>query len=157
MMKYVYLNVIEIMRPHKLVYPADEVGGVSHITEIFSAKLGRGISRCPFCLVPSEINQHGRSKSHGHWGFIGPGLCYWVGSVDFNFLVETKVFSTKPRKSYKQKTLFAGGSLQKPSGLRFSVDFWDPGDPIHPLPAGSLSFVSPRCASLMSMSVFFLI
>ena len=38
--------------------------------------------------------------------------CYWVGSLDFEFLVEIKVFSTKAPKSCQ---LFAGGSLQQPS------------------------------------------
>ena len=37
------------------------------------------------------------------WAFVGlsrcPLDCYWVGSLDFSFLVETKVFSTKPLKS----------------------------------------------------------
>ena len=32
--------------------------------------------------------------------------CYWVGSLDFNFLVETKVFSSTPPNS---ETLFARG------------------------------------------------
>ena len=38
--------------------------------------------------------------------------CYWVGSLDFNFLVEIKLgFPLNPPKSEK---LFAGGSLQQP-------------------------------------------
>ena len=39
--------------------------------------------------------------------------CYWIGSLDFRFLVEIKLglFSTKPPKS---GPLVAGGSLQQP-------------------------------------------
>ena len=32
---------------------------------------------------------------------IGLLNCYWVGSLDFNFLVEINVFSTKPHKKFK--------------------------------------------------------
>ena len=44
--------------------------------------------------------------------------CYWVGSLDFNFLVETKVFSTKPNKSEK---LFAGGVVTATELTSFGV------------------------------------
>ena len=40
---------------------------------------------------------------------------HWVRSLDFNFLIEIRVFSTNPPKSY---TLFAGGALQQPRFLR---------------------------------------
>ena len=57
---------------------------------------------------------------HSAWKLAHCLNCYWVGSSDFNFLVEIKGVSTPP-KSY---SLFSGGSLQQPRLSRFS---W--GDP----------------------------
>ena len=45
--------------------------------------------------------------------------CYWVGSVDFNFFLEIKGFSTKPPKSY----FFAGGSTATKFSARISSHF----------------------------------
>ena len=68
--------------------------------------------------------------------------CYWVGSVDLNFFLEIKGFSTKPPKSFQ---LFAGGSLQQPRVLkavqkrriqleRRNLDLWGPCLPQGPSP-----------------------
>ena len=56
------------------------------------------------------------------WGHVSQLL---FGSLDFSFLVEIKVFSTKPPKSGK---LFAGGSLQPPQGLGSNQMVPMPGD-----------------------------